>query len=942
GDIQITSDSTITWFSEIKTTQLTEGHMEVLCEGNVSLIQEDSFDNYEQVYLKLITTSGVVFEPSVKSFEEEKQSSQYLRGETIRAKGMEEFASKEILQGPYLAGQPASVDAEGAGDLIDITANDIDSWEEGDTRVIVALGNVKIKKGGETLDADNAILYMDLEKGEKGKSSKQTYKEIYAEGNVTLVQGSDLTIADKIFNNVKENKGLFVNSTITRILKPPVLKQATPVYIAGEEIKLKEEGRYEVENGHFSLCSYGHPHYRFKFSKLRISKSAKSSIASTRNNIFYVGKVPIMYVPFLNFDLQSKTKRLKSWDTGTTSRFGRFVNTSWDVYGFAFGEKMAPWSDLILSLDYLQFKGPRAGVDFEYGKENFTGYFNSYFMIDNDDTGINDVPVDVEKDIRGHYLWRHRLMLSQIFGDESDTNDNDNNRGWIADMEISQVSDRAYLREFFQQQLKTEKERETVFYLRKISDNKGFTFLAEHQLKPFDNESDLQRIKRTNTKSQTEQQLSAHSTLVDSERLSRRNQSLPKLKYRIIGEPLWDGKLNLTSETELSYQNRMFDRITPFRSEQQFLARGALLSAERVFDRLPARLDPKQNFRFDTNNILNAPFRILGQNFNPYIGARFTGYSESIKVDTDTGRNSGGGAPRGRLAVPIGFNTTRSLSRTYSVYNKFLNINRLRHTITPELRFDFIPVVTQDPEELNQFDGIDALDTYSSIRLGLRNRLQTKRGKPGKEKSVDVAYFDIRLNFFPGDSGLNRKKDNFIEWDLNLNLSDRVSFFSEGNEFNLGKRDDISSLQRVDILNMGLSYNHPKWGNFSIGNRFARNIISTVNFSVSKQVNKKWHVRLNEQFALPTSPTQSARLIDRIKSARESLYASANIQRLFHDWIVNISISQIGTRANDNIVFFNIVPRGIAKVKTQSHRLSDLGLLIPGSAARQEKKAQTR
>ena len=123
---------------------------------------------------------------------------------------MEEFASKHILEGLYQAKQLATVDAKAGGELIDITADDIDSWEEGDTRIIVALGNVKIRKGkSETLDADSAILYMALEKDEKGKSPKQTYKEFYAEGNVTMVQGEDLIIADKVFDNVQERKSAF-------------------------------------------------------------------------------------------------------------------------------------------------------------------------------------------------------------------------------------------------------------------------------------------------------------------------------------------------------------------------------------------------------------------------------------------------------------------------------------------------------------------------------------------------------------------------------------------------------------------------------------------------------------------------------------------------------------------------------------------------------------
>lgn len=269
--------------------------------------------------------------------------------------------------------------------------------------------------------------------------------------------------------------------------------------------------------------------------------------------------------------------------------------------------------------------------------------------------------------------------------------------------------------------------------------------------------------------------------------------------------------------------------------------------------------------------------------------------------------------------------------------------------MTPELLFDFIPIVTQNPEDLNQFDGTDALDTYSHIRLGLRNRLQTKLGKPGEETSVDIVNFDTRINLFPGNAGLNRKRDNFIEWDLKLRLSDRLSFASEGNELNLSERDrdrdDVSSWQRLDVLNTSLSYNHPKWGNYTIGNRYSKNVISTINYSFTKKVNEKWRVGLSQQLSMPTSTTQNPRLIDRIRATRENLNANASLQRYFHDWIVNISIIKIGFRQDDetdNIFMFNIIPRGIAKVRTQARSLKQLGAMIPGSAAREEQQAQIR
>ncbi len=876
GDVQITSNSAVTWFSEVRLSQFTEGGMEIYCEGNVTLFQDEDVQNYKRMYLKLITTAGVVIDPrktSIQSFEEEKKTDLYLRGEMTRAEGNEEFTSMEIPQ----PGMPADVSAE--GEPIDIMADDIDTWIEKDVRVIVALGNVRIKRGNETLNADNVILYFDQEDDEKSKSPRQIYKEVYAEGNVTLRRESDVMIAEKMFENIREDKGIAIKSVFrTTVSKESMFQKGkreghygdikgdkrgekkaagVPVYLGADEIKHRGKGQYDMENGFFSICSYGHPHFRFQSSKVRLFKTKEHSIVTTRNNVFYAENIPLMYVPFdLSFDTNRRTSFLKDWEVGRTSRFGPFIKTDWDLYSIAFGEKMGEWSDLTLSLDYLEKRGPAAGLDFEYTKPDYFGYMNTYYINDDKDFDINRVPV--ENNNRGHFLWRHRQFLL----DE-----------WRADIEISHVADRSYYREFYEKEFKTEKDKETMLYLRKIHDNRGITFLANKQLRDYD-------------------------TLVDSQRLNRTNETLPELKYRMIGEPVrW---MNLTSETEIAYHDRIIDRIPPKKSEERFLGRGALLTAERVFDRVPVRLEPEETIRFDTNNTANIPFHIWGQRYNPYMGFRFTGYSESVKVNPVTQQNEGGGTARGRIAIPVGFNTSTTLSRTYSIYNELLNINRLRHIMIPEARFAFIPIITQEPEDLNQFDGVDTLDTYQAISLGVRNRFQTKYGETGGEAPVDFASFNIRVNLFPGDAGLNRKLDDFIELDLMLRLSERLSFLSENNEFNLGNGS-------FGILNFGLGYDHmPKW-NFFVGNRYIDGISSSLVFSADYSLSEKWSIGFFEQYDFKS--------IQRDDAGRETKKESQNLStqivlsRYFHEWIGKITLD-VNEIRSDTVTRFDIIPRG--------------------------------
>ncbi|MDR4504676.1 MAG: LPS assembly protein LptD [Candidatus Scalindua sp.] len=854
GDIQINADSLVAWFSEVKVSQLAEGHMDVYCDSKVTLSQDGVTDDFEHMYLRLITTAGIVADSrnvAIESFEEGVNVGTYLRGKKIRDDGKGEFASRESPIGIPL-GSPVSAPPEGLP--VEIFADDIDSWVERDLRIIVATGNVRIERTGETLNADNVILYLDQKKEKDADPEQQTFEEFYAEGNVTLRRGKDILIADKVFENAKEGKGLLVNSTIRTTFSEVNI----PMYIRGDEIKHRGQGQYDVKNGSFSSCTYGHPHFHFKSANIRLFKTDKHSIIATQKDTLYAGNIPIFYIPFLSFNLQKNRSLLKEWETGTASRFGRFVTTDWDLYSLASAGSLSDWSELTLSADYLSMRGPAVGLDFEYAKPNFWGLARTYYIQDKEDFDINSVPV--EDNDRGHFLWRHRQLLRN---------------GWRADIEVSQVSDRSYFREFHVMEFKTDKDRETLLYLRKISDNRGMTVRAERQLRTYD-------------------------TYVDSTRLNRKNESLPEFKYRMIGEPLWEGRLNYTAETGLAYQSRMFDGISPKRAEERFLGRGALLTAERVFDRVPVRLEPEETIRFDTDHLLSAPFRFFGVRFNPFVGARLTGYSESVKRDPVTSENIGGGTPRLRIAGTLGIEANTTISRTYSTYNKFLNINRLRHIITPEMRFNFIPIVSQDPEDLNQFDGVDALDTYQSVSFGVRNRFQTKRGQTGSEIPVDIADFDIEFNLFPGNAGLNRKRDDYIKLDMRFNLSDKISILSEHNEFNLDRGG-------IDVFNLGVNYNNmPKWS-FYLGNRFIENISSSVVVSSAVSLGEKWEVRFFELFDFKTRKTNVAGTL--VSEESSNLNTSIVISRFFHDWIGSMTLAVDEVRTN-NVARFDIVPRG--------------------------------
>ncbi|MCR4320565.1 MAG: hypothetical protein NUV74_09570, partial [Candidatus Brocadiaceae bacterium] len=307
GPFQITADSTVCWFQEEEAAQYTEATMEVYCEGNVTILQDENYEKFEQVYLRFETMTGIMVNPDIQpiaTFEEPQKTDTVLRGEEIRSLKKEEYLSTEIPSKVPTAGDPPQEE------IVDIIADNIDSWEEGDKRVVVAIGNVKIKKLDATIDADSVILWFDKKDGKDSTPLGKSFSEMYAEGNVTMRRKDDVLIADKIFENAKEDKGILINSQIkTKIQrqkkdkitdasetkgrrqksKAPLL-EGMPAYISGEEIKHVSKDQYEIKNGVITTCGYGHPHYHFKGNKIRLVQRGEHNIVSSTHNTFYMDK----------------------------------------------------------------------------------------------------------------------------------------------------------------------------------------------------------------------------------------------------------------------------------------------------------------------------------------------------------------------------------------------------------------------------------------------------------------------------------------------------------------------------------------------------------------------------------------------------------------------------------------------------------------------------
>ncbi len=146
------------------------------------------------------------------------------------------------------------------------------------------------------------------------------------------------------------------------------------------------------------------------------------------------------------------------------------IETDFDLFN-VFGLETPEGFESMLSLDYFSKRGPAVGVDAEYKRDRYFGLLRGYLLTDSDiDFLGREREEEPERDVRGRFLLRHRQYL------EDD---------WQISLELSYISDRGFLEEFFETEFDNEKEQETLLNLKKQRENRAFTAAVQSRLLDF-------------------------------------------------------------------------------------------------------------------------------------------------------------------------------------------------------------------------------------------------------------------------------------------------------------------------------------------------------------------------------------------------------------------------------------------------------------------------
>ena len=418
---------------------------------------------------------------------------------------------------------------------------------------------------------------------------------------------------------------------------------------------------------------------------------------------------------------------------------------------------------------------------------------------------------------------------------------------WQVQAEVSWISDNTFTEKFFPAEFFAGKEQETLLYGKNQKDNRAFTALLQHRLNSFETQT----------------------------------ESWPELEYYLLGEPAAEDYLTTFTETRAGWK-----RFRPGKETERNPNEDT-----RVFPRLDAREE------------INFPLHLGALNVVPYAVVRGTYWDE---------RQTGGefGRPYGQIGTRADFH----LWRVYpDVESRLWDLRGLKHIITPEAGVFGSDTAGTEPEDLIPMDDDieENIRRQSGYTAGIRQRLQTKRGKPGKREVVDWMRLDVmagrfrdnstlpadgRYFFYRPEHSLGR---NHVNADYRWRISDHTTFLTDAyydtKTGTLGRSSASLNVHRSPRMT------------YFLGLREIEALDSRVaTFGANYQLTRKYSLTFFEQYDLAFKDG-------------DNLATRLTLVRKFPRWFMGVTVVFDRDGEGDDVGFYlSLWPEGAPEVKLGS------------------------
>lgn len=729
--------------------------------------------------------------------------------------------------------------------------------------------------------------------------------EIYMEGNIIFRQGERVLYGDRMYYNVTNRTGTFLNVEMLS----PVPNYEGKLRLKSDVIQQTSRDSYFAKNTFITSSRMGEPGYRLQAGDIFFEdiesplvdpmtgqtvtdlttgqpKIEHKRLATSSNNFLFVGPVPVFYWPVFSSDLKDSTYYIRRAQAKYDKVYGPQILTKFSGYELLGLRDPPADTDLEFSFDYLGLRGFGHGGNFTYNRQGIFdipgqagGLLDYWGIADHgtDNLGVDRSSLVPEKDYRFRLLWQHRQMLPEDFR---------------LSAELGYISDRNFLQSYHEAEWDTLKDESTGLELKQTRENRSLSLSGDVRLNNFFTQTEW----------------------------------LPR------GDHFWLGQ-SLLNDTFTWYEHSSagFARFKP--------ANMPTNPNDKPFEYLAweTNTPPNAPVRYgqvlSTRQEIDWPFQVGPVKIVPYGLGELANWGQDLNGD---GLNRAYGQAGVRASLPM-------WSIDPTIKSDMFNVNGIAHKVVFEAEFafadsnqNFNSLPLYNPLDDNsveaerqrfivynfggaippQFDergyavrtgmggwvtaqSTEVVDDLTVVRLGARQRWQTKRGTPGNEHVIDWITLDSNISLFPDPN-----RDNFgqvvglWDYDFRWHVGDRLTLLSDGivDFFDQGQH----------TFSVGGFLSRPPRGSVYLGFRQVEGPIDSrvITLSYTYWMSPKWISTFGTTFDF---------------GQEGNIGQSFSVTRIGESFLVNLGFSVDPSR-NSYGVSFSIEPRFLPK-----SRLANVG-----------------
>ena len=425
----------------------------------------------------------------------------------------------------------------------DYPVNFVGLWEEGpeiihteeadSSKVTTITGRFylwqKLDEMGGLLEfqADSAVIFhssdeeIELGRLGAGESSLTTssVSAVYFRGNIVMSEGVRTIRTGEMYYDFEKRQALAVRAEMRNF----DVHRGLPIYLRAAKLRQVSDEIFEAEDIVLTTSEFYLPQISLTASKMVLTdttavdersgrKPDKNSYEGVLENIqLKLENMTVFGWPKFRTNFERPDVPIRKIRIGHDSDFGTSVETQWFLARLL-GRKEPEGVESTLLVDYYSKRGPGAGVDIEYERDDYFGDLVGYIIDDRgeDDLGRTSSRRDLKPDneLRGRLSYRHRQYLPY---------------DWQLMAELNYISDENFLESFYRNEFNVGKAKETLIHLKRLKDNWGFAFLSKFRINDWE----------TTT------------------------EELPTVEFHMAGASFWDNRLTYYSDSQVS---RLRDR----------------------------------------------------------------------------------------------------------------------------------------------------------------------------------------------------------------------------------------------------------------------------------------------------------------------------------------------------------------------------------------------